>query len=139
MGDRGNIAVVDTYGTNSAVFLYTHWGGGEIAIDLAKALSRQARWDDGPYLTRIIFDAMVGDEHGQESGHGISTGLTDNEHPVLVVDVRHQRVVIVPEDAATNAARLAEILHVNELDPGWVVVPFEEHDRLPEAFEEAHQ
>lgn len=78
MGARRNI-IVEFSDTNS-VALYTHWGAGEVHSDLAKALERgSACWDDAPYLTRIIFDTMVGDAQGSDLGFGIepfTTGTT---------------------------------------------------------------
>lgn len=85
MGDRGNIVV-------NGVWLYTHWGGSDIKKDLQKALQRHIRWDDAPYLTRIIFDQMKGNDFG-ETGWGISLKMCDNEHNILFVDCENQRVI----------------------------------------------
>jgi hypothetical protein len=84
MGDRGNIVVKD--GADE-VWLYSHWSGTELPIVLRDALRRGAdRHGDGPYLARIIFQEMIGDDRGT-TGFGIATRLTDNEHPVLFCDV----------------------------------------------------
>lgn len=92
MGDRGNIVVSD--GEAGAVVLYTHWDGSRIEHIARAALARGQRWDDAPYLTRIIFCEMVKGAEAQESGYGISVWphLPDNQHPVLVIDVPGQRV-----------------------------------------------
>jgi len=42
-------------------------------------------------LARIIWDEFEG-EQKTETGYGISPTLTDNEHPILVVDVAAQMV-----------------------------------------------
>lgn len=88
MGDRANVKVVDG---DSTVFLYTHWSGTELPGILKTALARKVRWDDGAYLTRIIFQEMVGDDTG-ESGYGISSTVGDGEDRVLIVDVGTQTV-----------------------------------------------
>jgi len=92
MGDRGNIVVnMDRPHDNEEVYLYTHWGGSELKKMLASALARgRSRWDDPGYLARIIFcDMILGlGEDGIHSvtGLGITTYLTDNDHPILRVD-----------------------------------------------------
>lgn len=89
MGDRGNIAIEQHDGKGGRVYLYTHWAGYRTPLTLQKALASSAgrsRWSDGPYLARIIFDAMTDGAHGEETGFGISSYLTDNEYPILVVD-----------------------------------------------------
>lgn len=91
MGDRANVAVVQDDG-KALVYLYTHWGGCELAADVQKALAKKWRWDDGSYLTRIIFDTMTDGSHGQETGFGIATYRPDNEHSIVVVDPNTQRI-----------------------------------------------
>lgn len=101
MGDRANVLVLDEYDeTADPVVLYTHWGGYELPQALARALDSKAgrgRWSDGPYLTRIIFG--------------------DNEHPLLVVDVKAQEIRVIAEgdfarardpEAATKRFSFAE-------------------------------
>jgi len=96
MGDRANIVIPQYPNIDEAptglIYLYTHWGGTDLPRTLQAALAKRWRWDDEPYLVRIIFDTMsVGDEGG-ETGYGISTYLGDNEHPLLVVDCTRQMV-----------------------------------------------
>lgn len=103
MGDRGNIVVFnsDEAGLNpddrqdGAIFLYTHWGGTYMAGVLTTALKKHWRWDDTSYLTRIIYDELVGDSAGCETGYGIATYAPDNEHPYLVVDTATQSVYVI--------------------------------------------
>jgi len=87
MGDRGNIFVRESADKEETrgVYLYSHWGGEELPLVLKRALSRKVRWDDGPYLTRIIFDEMTEGQRGEETGFGISATLGDNEHPIITV------------------------------------------------------
>ncbi len=70
MGDRGQVKI-------TGVYLYTHWGATELIKDIKKALGRKQRWDDQEYLARIIFDVMIGNEQGKETGFGISNEQHD--------------------------------------------------------------
>lgn len=88
MGDRGNIVVQDRDGK---IYLYTHWYRYDLANRLRKALSRaRDRWNDTPYLTRVIFDDMVDGDRGL-TGFGISPVLTDGDE-TFIVDTENQTV-----------------------------------------------
>lgn len=103
MGDRANIVIRETWpedlSPREAVFLYSHWGGYELPAVLQAALAKRWRWDDPSYLARIIFDVMLSGDHEAETGYGISTRLTDNEHPLLVC--RGDRVYLLAESDYT--------------------------------------
>jgi hypothetical protein len=94
MGDRGNIYIKDA---DSGIYLYTHWAGTELPVTVRNALARQQRWDDGPYLARILFDTLTEGETGSESGYGISSVIGDNGHLIVVVDVDAQTVTFAPQ------------------------------------------
>jgi hypothetical protein len=64
---------ITEYENEPSVYLYSHWGADSIEDDVKDALKRRWRWSDYEYLTRIIYDVMVGDESGTETGYGIST------------------------------------------------------------------
>lgn len=84
MGDRGNIVMRQKDGNQ--IFFYTHYDGSDLPRILQDALIRgEDRWDDEPYLGRIIFCELVKDDVLNNLGYGISTYETDNEHPVLYV------------------------------------------------------
>ena len=85
IGDRGNFKIGDIY-------LYTHWNGIYLKSILQEALKRHQRWTDEAYLTRIIFCTMIKDDVMSETGYGISTHICDNEHPILEVDVKNQKI-----------------------------------------------
>jgi hypothetical protein len=94
MGDRGNIYVVQHphREPEGGIFIYTHWGGHKLPELLQSALKTgKSRWNDEPYLTRVIFDAVSVDNEGI-TGVGLTTYLTDNEYPILVVDSEKQTV-----------------------------------------------
>lgn len=94
MGDRANIVIDDN---GSRVFLYTHWSGLELPEILRAALARRARWDDPQYLSRIVFQQMVGTDRG-ETGFGISAVCGDNSYPLLIVDCAKQQVRLEATD-----------------------------------------
>lgn len=85
MGDRANVLVRQDK-DDSGVYLYTHGAGTELPATLQKALAKGWRWDDAPYLTRIIFDTMTERYHGEELGYGISTWISDGEKRILEVN-----------------------------------------------------
>lgn len=85
MGDRANVLVRESDKDNG-VYLYTHWHGTELPLSLKNALVKNWRWNDGAYLTRIIFDEMTVDCHDEEAGYGISAYTPDGEDHILVVN-----------------------------------------------------
>lgn len=96
MGDRANIVVRQHDG--GLVYLYSHWGGCELWESLKTTLAKRWRWDDETYLARLIFQDMTRGCEDQETGFGISTSLTDNEYPLLVVDCDYKTVSVHNED-----------------------------------------
>jgi hypothetical protein len=98
MGDRSNIKIYQNDDADNAIFLYTHWRGSEIYGILKRVLLRRERWEDSPYLTRMIFCEMVkGDENGS-TGFGISTSILDNEHTVIGVNCVDQEITFEDGD-----------------------------------------
>ena len=80
MGDRGNIEIAQPFADES-VFLYTHWRGSEVETILAEALQK-GRTNDPSYLTRIIFQELLGDDKSNMS-FGIRVGRPDdNEYDI---------------------------------------------------------
>ena len=100
MGDRANIRIIQRQGglnhDEEAIYLYTHWGGEELPQVLARALAQHECWADEVYLARIIFCEMIKGQEAEARGFGISTYITDNEHPILNVDCKNQTVNGVP-------------------------------------------
>jgi hypothetical protein len=88
MGDRANVHV-------AGVYLYTHWGGYNLPETVRAALIRAQegdRWQDDPYLARIIFCEMVTGSEKGTTGYGISATCGDGAERVLIVDTRSQQV-----------------------------------------------
>lgn len=105
MGDRANCIVHQNSFDKDAkpVWLYTHWDGHDLLAMVQEALQRRQRWDDEPYLTRIIFDTMSKNQQGEETGFGISTTQPDNEHDFIVVDPGKQEVRL--EDQSDHSVK----------------------------------
>lgn len=108
MGDRRSIVVSAGDKAEAHVVLYSHWSGGELPQILARALDRStSRWDDAPYLTRVIFCQMLADHNPEDliegvmgtTGFGIEAILPGsdeyteaNQEIDLFVDVERQTV-----------------------------------------------
>ena len=90
MGDRANVLMKS--GNREGVYLYTHWEGYRLPEIVQTALKKEKRWDDEPYLTRIIFCEMVKDTNDIETGYGISGYLCDGGDQVITIDVDKQTV-----------------------------------------------
>ena len=103
MGDRGNVLVRED-DKDSGVYLYTHWRGSDLPILVQEALLKRVRWDDCPYLTRIIFDVLSQESHGDETGFGISSMIGDGEYRLVTIDCKTQTVYIGSND---NPERLS--------------------------------
>lgn len=63
MGDRASIELVYPSAGSSrpnerSIWLYTHWGATAFPEVLAEVLGRHERWDDEPYLARMIASAV---------------------------------------------------------------------------------
>lgn len=98
MGDRANILVKD--GENK-VYLYSHSSGSRLPEILKNALAKNERWDDAPYLTRIIFCEMIKSEQGamdRTTGFGISSTVGDGDDRILTVDVGKQTITLNGND-----------------------------------------
>jgi hypothetical protein len=96
MGDRANICI--QYGDadeRRRVFFYSHWGGSDLPVVLQRALRRKQRWDDPPYLARIVFCEMVKGHEDKETGYVISPKICDNSDPILVVDTENKTICTV--------------------------------------------
>lgn len=89
MGDRAQVLITEDGQTG--VFLYTHWDGNQLPTTLAHALRRgESRWDDAPYLARVIFTDMVRGQLDELTGFGISN--TDTDGFTITVNVAVQTV-----------------------------------------------
>lgn len=93
MGNRADIYVHE--GDAPGVYLYTHWEGDAVPHVVQRALiSREGRnrWNDAPYLARIIFEQLIRGYERQETGFGISATRSDGR--LVKVDVAAQTVTL---------------------------------------------
>ena len=100
MGARAQVKIEDT-----GVYLYTHWGSGEIEDDVINAITSdegRGRWRDAEYLTRIIFDFMKYEGCDMETGFGIGTEAHyDLDFDPIVVNCS-KKVVYWPNGGETK-------------------------------------
>jgi hypothetical protein len=84
------------YGKGQKVVIYTHWGGSNMASDLAEALARgQSRWDDVTYLARVIVSGFCGGAGINEvTGIGIAPYDMDTQQEDIMLDLVKRRVEI---------------------------------------------
>lgn len=70
------------------VYIYSHWDGydTEWLPLLASALNHsQNRWDDAPYMNRMIFSLLISDDVWGETGYGLSAHHMDSmQSPVVI-------------------------------------------------------
>jgi hypothetical protein len=92
MGDRANIEIREG---EKSFFFYSHWGGCDLPKTLQEGLSLgRPRWDDHPYLSRIIFCRMIRDNVDELTGFGISAERVGDEYDVLAVDMDEKKVIV---------------------------------------------
>lgn len=116
MGDRANVFVKDFQG-NTGVYLYSHWGGSDLPVIVQRALARHERWDDNPYLARIIFCEMVKGDPSGTTGYGISSTVGDGHNRILVIDPQTQTVTVL------GGATVSFDDYVAHPDPSWDLRP----------------
>lgn len=90
MGDRGNVIL--KYNDGNKIYLYTHWDGSALRQTLREALERgRDRWDDEPYIARIIFSEMIKNDIDGNTGYGISPYMGDGGMDINV-DLKAKKV-----------------------------------------------
>ena len=78
MGSRTVWKIATTEDT--AIHLYSHWGGNDKMRATAEALLRaKHRWDDRTYFTRIFTSWIINDSWDTETGHGLWAGKIDDD------------------------------------------------------------
>jgi len=107
MGDRSNIAIIQSKSNNDQVWFYGHWAGESNKSAVQSALARNQRWTDTSYLTRIIWDEFCpSEDHGSELGFGISCQIQDNEREIVAVDIPRQIIFEIDEDQLTAGGKV---------------------------------
>lgn len=91
MGDRVVFSIKQE--NNFSINLYSHHGGYDRFIDLARALkAAEPRWNDTTYATRIIVSQLIGELWNQELGFGLwasneSGYYSGGDHPDITIDL----------------------------------------------------
>jgi hypothetical protein len=90
--NTGQIEIVGPYGR---VYLYSHNTANELVSVVSDVLSRQVRWDDPDYLSRMIFCRMIPkNKWDDELGFGIGTQLYKDVNMLITLDTVHQTIKI---------------------------------------------
>lgn len=106
MGTRGNVVVHE--GDRPAVYLYQHYGANHLPETVAAALARgKGRWNDAPYLARIIFSEMIRDDIDGDTGYGIAAARNevDGRDRIVDVDTMSRRVTLDGPDWGRDEGR----------------------------------
>lgn len=95
MGDR--IIYTIRQDKNLSINLYSHWGGYDRFVTLAKALkSAEPRWGDTSYAARIIVSQLIGTDWASETGFGLwasdEGGNYGGDHPDIVINLVNKTV-----------------------------------------------
>lgn len=95
MGDR--IVYVIKQDKDLSLNLYSHWGGYDRFVSLAKALkAAEPRWNDTTYAARIIVSQLIGSDWAEETGFGLwasnEHGMYGGDHPDIVIDLTDKTV-----------------------------------------------
>lgn len=108
MGDRAQIHLVDT-----DVWLYAHSDGYRIEEVVAEALDRgRSRWDDPPYLARILFSELIAGDIEGTTGYGIDTQRYGDVHTVVHVSLEDETVAV----ESLNNRRVDHAIDVSDVD-----------------------
>lgn len=95
MGDRIVFSIKQD--KDLSLNLYSHWGGYDRFIDLARALeAARPRWNDTGYGARIIVSQLIGDQWNSETGFGLwassEGGDFGGDHPDITIDLVNNTV-----------------------------------------------
>lgn len=90
MGDRANVYIHES--NRPGVYLYTHWDGTRLPLIVKTSLKTpraQNRLTDTAYLTRIVFEDLISDSFGEETGYGISADIPDGDDRIVDIDTHN--------------------------------------------------
>ena len=90
-----NSGQVQIIGADYSVYLYTHDYAKVLVGIVHDVLSKQKRWDDPDYLTRMIFCAMIPpNEWDSETGFGIGTQYYVDTNLLITIDLTENFISI---------------------------------------------
>jgi hypothetical protein len=90
-----NSGQIHIIGANYSVYLYTHDYAKTLVGIVHDVLSKQQRWDDPDYLTRMLFCAMIPpNEWDSETGFGIGTQYFVDTNLLITIDLAETIICI---------------------------------------------
>ena len=107
MGARGQVKIIERGGEEErAVYLYTHWGVGNMEYDIYRAMNHKgngtfketARTTDPEYFARVIFDRMKEDDTQGTLSYGIGNFEHGDIEKLITVDPENQKITIKTYD-----------------------------------------
>lgn len=91
MGDRRHVVL--QYEDGKEIYIYTHWYGSSLPSLLAKALVHgKERWNDVPYLARIIFSQLLKGDEDSLTGWGLAPNYMESQKDDLYIDLSSNTV-----------------------------------------------
>ena len=86
MGNRNNVIIFQPSWPREEdpqpLYLYSHWGGNDLAIVVMQAIDRAGeRLRDPAYFSRIMFEEMIKDDLGRNTSYGISVDMAPDQDP----------------------------------------------------------
>lgn len=96
MGDRRH--VIFDYGKAGKIYLYSHWNGYDLPERVAKALDTEQarnRWNDEPYLTRILIELLTEKDRGEPTGWGVYPTYQESQYTHdIIINMTNRNVQI---------------------------------------------
>lgn len=90
--NSGQVEVISPYGR---VYLYTHDTARNLLANVYNILSKERRWDDPDYLSRMIFCEMIPEAlWNTETGFGIGTQLYADVELLVSLDIVNQKITV---------------------------------------------
>lgn len=81
MGDRRQMVLYEDEEKDPFLYVYTHWGGEGLEGEVARALLRgSSRWDDEPYLARVLVSQLIREDIEGVTGFGLSGQYFDSDY-----------------------------------------------------------
>jgi len=108
MGARGQIKIVERMADKErAVYLYTHWGVGNMEMDVYRAMmhtnqdstfKEPTRTTDPEYFSRVIFDRMKEDDTQGTLSYGIGNFEHGDIEKLITIDPENKEITIKTYD-----------------------------------------
>lgn len=103
--NSGQVEVVGPFGR---VYLYTHEYAKQLVGLVHEVLSKNVRWNDPDYLSRMIFCTMVpSNEVNDEDGFGIGTQLYVDINLLITIDTNKLTIEISSYGSGVDNVRMS--------------------------------